>query len=151
MDNLQCKFLCFAFMLILFLVSCKTRTISPPVSGSINFGDLKLNVTGAFLDASFPARCTSQSPNCSLAKPGYQYLSLDFTPLDLPQGQALPYKSVPNDTSVQDNLGSVAIKSLYQYDNASRVLKLGFEVPKNAVSFTLLWPGNTPLPLVLTK
>ncbi len=104
--------------------------------------DAKIVLDESLLTTAFPAGCSGQPPACTAAKEGYQYVSVSFKPLDLPEGQMLPYKSVPTSVAVKDETGNIYPFSLRLYDNTLRVLRLGFEVPAAASSFTLQWPGE---------
>jgi hypothetical protein len=146
----ECMRIVIICLAVIFLNGCGSKDPgSLPASSTIKFGDILLIVSGSALDDNFPAGCTGQPPTCSPAKSGYRFFTVEFTPVNLPAGQTLPYKSIPAVVSIKDNSGTMNPKSLYIYDNNTRVLKLGFEVPVSAKTFTLMWPGNADLLLNL--
>ncbi len=62
----------------------------------------------------------------------------------------IPYKEIPAEAVVVTNTGEKIPPSLRSYDNNANILRLGFEVPESATSFTLQWPGAAAIPLSLS-
>ncbi len=113
----------------------------------IELDQAKIVLGEAVMSNAFPLGCSGQPPACTTAKEGYRYIVVSFKPLDLPEGQMLPYKSVPASVGIKDETGSLYPTTLRSYDNTSRLLTLGFEVPASASTFVLQWPGYDDLPL----
>jgi hypothetical protein len=109
-----------------------------------------LDIAGATLADSFPAGCTGQAPACTEAMPGYNVLSVSFVPRDLPEGEMLPYKAVP-EVWIAMEAGQRAPCTLRTYDNASRALTLGCEVPEGAAAFGLRWADLVEIPLEISQ
>jgi len=112
----------------------------------ITMEGVHLDVTAAVLDKSFPAGCTGEPPVCTLAKEGLNMLSITFAPRDLPVGEMSDYKSLPP-VSVATERGASVSYSLSTYDNVTRTLTLGFEVPDNVSVFGLHWADLVEIPL----
>jgi len=108
-----------------------------------------LDMAGVVLDKSFPAGCTGEPPACTPAEEDFNMLSITFAPRDLPEGDMLAYKSLPP-VSVAMEGGGSASYSLSAYDNATRTLTLGFEVPDSASVFGLHWADLVEIPLDVT-
>jgi hypothetical protein len=107
---------------------------------------IHLHIANATLNRSFPAGCTGEAPACTQAQNGDKILSVTFQPRDLPEGQMLAYKNLP-DVSVTVKGGETVLHSLFKYDNVTHILTLGFEVPENASAFGLKWADLTEIPL----
>jgi hypothetical protein len=114
----------------------------------ITLEGVSLDIAGAILDKSFPVGCTGDEPACFRAKDGFKILSVLFVSRDLPEGEMLAYKSLPPVSIVMEGGASVSY-SLSTYDNASRTLTLGFEVPESAAVFGLQWDGLVEIRLNL--
>ena len=112
----------------------------------ITLESVHLDVSAAVLDKSFPAGCAGEPPACTPAQDGLNLLSVTFAPRDLPAGDMLAYKSLPP-VSVAMEGGASASYSLYAYDNVTRALTLGFEVPDSASVFGLYWADLVEIPL----
>lgn len=112
----------------------------------ITLEDIHLDVASAVLDKSFPAGCTGEPPACTPAQVGLNILSVTFAPRDLPEGDMLAYKSLPPVSVAMEGGASVSY-SLTAYDNATRILTLGFEVPESATVFGLHWAELVEIPL----
>ena len=104
-----------------------------------------LEVVKATLSQSFPAGCMGQSPACAKAQDGYNFLSVNFEPRDLPSGQMLAYKNLPDVQVAME--GVFSPYSLRKYDNTTQLLTLGFEIPKSAATFGLKWGDLVEIPL----
>jgi hypothetical protein len=104
-----------------------------------------LQIAGAVLGGEFPVGCTGEAPACTKAKEGARILSVEFAPRDLPKGNMLAYKNLP-DVRVAADGGSVPV-SLTLYSNTDRHLTLGFEVPAEAKTFALGWADVDDIPL----
>jgi len=107
-----------------------------------------LQVSASGLAETFPPGCTGQPPACNRASQGKNLLRIEFNPVDLPQGDMLPYKDLPQGVAVRDNTGTGAGVSYKTYNVTTRTLTLAFEVSKTASSFSLIWPGTNPIPLM---
>ena len=108
-----------------------------------------LDVTAATLDQAFPAGCAGEPPACTPAQDGLNMLSVTFAPRDLPEGNMLAYKSLPHVSVVMEG-GASASYSSTSYDNTTRTLVLGFEVPNSASVFGLHWADLVEIPLNVT-
>jgi len=115
----------------------------------ITLEGVHLDVTGAVLDKSFPAGCMGEPPACTPAQAGLNMLSVTFEARDLPAGDMLAYKSLPPVSVAMEGGASVSY-SLFAYDNATRNLMLGFEVPESAAVFGLHWADLVEIPLDVT-
>jgi hypothetical protein len=154
----RCLFLLALALALPALAACQPAaeppTPSPEVFIGINqaipdFGitlqGVHLAIAGATLAGEFPAGCSAGS-SCVMAKPGFHMLTVTFAPRDLPQGDMLAYKQLPA-VSVALEGGATIPQSARMYDNTSRQLSLGFEVPENAKTFGLRWADLTEIPL----
>jgi hypothetical protein len=112
----------------------------------ITLEGIHLDLAGAALDKSFPAGCAGEPPACTQSKNSFNLLSIRFAPRDLPEGQMLAYKGLPS-VSVAMEGGASVPYTLSLYDNASRTLTLGFEVPETAAVFGLKWADLVEIPL----
>ena len=112
----------------------------------ITLEGVHLDVTAAILDKSFPADCTEEPPACTLAKEGFNMLSITFVPRDMTAGDMPAYKSLPAVSVVIEGGTSVSY-SLTKYDNATHTMTLGFEVPGDATVFGLYWADLVEIPL----
>jgi hypothetical protein len=122
-----------------------TPEIYIPLKQAVPYLELdhvKIIVGDAVMSDTFPAGCSGQPPACTTVKDGYHIVSVSFKPLDLPEGEMVPYKNVPDTAGIKDETGSVYPYTLRAYDASSRILTLGFEVPATASSFSLQWPGS---------
>ena len=110
---------------------------------------VELQVTGTVLSQSFPPGCSGKAPACSEAPDGQNILSVRFTPRDLPEGQFLAYKDLPEVQVVMEG-GLHAASTLMTYDALAGNLTLGFEVPGDARVFGLKWAELAEIPLEIT-
>ncbi len=111
----------------------------------ITLGGVHVQIAGATLTGGFPAGCTGGAP-CTQAPAGFRILAVTFTPSDLPEGNMLPYKDLP-DVRVAMEGGATVPSSLSLFDNASQSLTLGFQVPDSAKTFGLRWGNLSEIPL----
>jgi hypothetical protein len=123
----------------------------PAVQGIVVLSGVHLNVTRVLLDRNFPAGCVGSPPACTTAQDGYWFLSVFLVPVDLPEGQMLAYKNIPAEVAVESNSGGKVPPSNRQYDNATRNLILGFQVPVSAAEFMLQWPGGNTIALTVAR
>ena len=87
-------------------------------------------------------------PDCPPVPAGRRYLSLTLQVLNLPTGQSLDYKNLPDGIAIQDNTGSTTpFDRLYAYKPEEQQLILYFSVPETATTFSLQWPEITEIPL----
>ncbi len=105
-----------------------------------------LSLAGATLGSEFPAKCTGSAPACVQAKAGAKILAVTLAPRDLLEGNMLAYKQLPAVSVVIEGGATVPV-SLTQYNNASRQLTIGFEVPGEARVFGLHWADLAEIPL----
>jgi hypothetical protein len=143
--------------LVLLLSACQPAAPTPtpevfiPLTQAIpDYGitleGVHLSITGATLSSAFPARCSGAAPACTRAKAGMKIVAVTLAPRDLPEGNMLAYKQLP-DVRVAMEGGAQAPASLTQYDNASKQLTIGFEVPADARVFGLRWADLVEIPL----
>ena len=111
----------------------------------ITLEGVHLQLADARLAHSFPAGCTGPAP-CTPAIAGCRMLTVIFAPRDLPQGDMLAYKNLPDVRVALEGGGSVRY-SLTQYDPSTGRLSLGFEVPGEAQTFGLHWGDLVEIPL----
>jgi hypothetical protein len=116
----------------------------------ITLEEVHLEISNAALDQAFPAGCTGEVPGCTRAQNGNQFLSVEFKPRDLPEGQMLAYKNLPAVSVVMEG-GLSASYSLTKYDNLTHTLTLGFEVPESASIFGLKWADLREIPLEVAR
>ncbi len=112
----------------------------------ITLEGVHLDIVNATLSETFPAGCIGQAPGCIHAQNGDNLLSVKFEPRDLPEGQMLDYKNLP-DVQVAMEGGSLSPCSQRKYDNDTHLLTLGFEVPQSAAVFGLKWADLVEIPL----
>jgi hypothetical protein len=108
-------------------------------------GQVHIQIAGATLSNGFPAGCTGAAP-CTPANSGARILSVTFSPRDLPEGDMLPYKDMP-EVRVALEGGATVAYSLTLFDNASQSLTLGFQVPADAQTFGLRWGDLPEIPI----
>ncbi len=130
-----------------------TAQATPPTIDLVNvtLNNIHLEVAASGLAPTFPAGCTGEEPACYRAKEGMTLLGIQFIPSDLPQGDMLNYKELPEEIAVRDSTGAEAGVSYRTYDVTTRILTLAFEVSKSAGTFTLVWPGTNPIPIQPVK
>ncbi len=154
----RCQFLLALVLALAALAACQPAVVQPTPTPEVFIGvnqaipdfgitlqGVHLAVTDARLLSEFPAGCTGGSP-CVQAKPGFRMLAVTFSPRDLPQGDMLAYKQLPA-VSVALEGGATIPQSATMYDNTSRQLSLGFEVPEQARTFGLRWADLSEIPL----
>ncbi len=112
----------------------------------ITLEGVHLSITDTTLSGEFPARCTGVAPACVPAKAGMKILAITLAPRDLPEGNMLSYKQLPN-VHVAMEGGAEAPASLTRYSVADGQLTIGFEVPGEAKVFGLHWADLTEIPL----
>jgi hypothetical protein len=112
----------------------------------ITLEGVHLEIVSATLNPAFPAGCSGEAPGCTQAQNGNHFLSVEFKPRDLPEGQMLAYKILPSVGVVMEG-GISAPYSLHKYDNLTHTLTLGFEVPESATVFGLKWADLREIPL----
>ncbi len=112
----------------------------------ITLEGVHLSIIGTTLGATFPSGCSGAAPGCTQAKDGSRILAIALTPRDLPDGNMLAYKQLPPVSVAMEGAAAVPV-SLTQYNNASRQLTLGFEVPAGAKVFGLRWADLAEIPL----
>lgn len=149
-------------ILALLLNSCKSaftqtpKAESSPASQStpqtydlvnVMLKNIHLQVSASGLARTFPSGCTGQPPACNLAGLDKNLLIIEFNPTDLPQGDMLPYKELPQGVGVRDNTGAVSLLAYKSYNLTTRTLTLAFEVAKTADFLSLIWPGMDDIPL----
>ncbi len=149
-------------ILMLLLNSCQSaftqtpKAETPPAALStpqtyelvnVMLKNIHLQVSASGLARSFPAGCTGQPPACNLAGLDKNLLIVEFNPTDLPQGDMLPYKEIPQGVGVRDNTGAISVVAYKSYNLTTRTLTLAFEVAKTADSLSLIWPGMDDIPL----
>lgn len=145
--------------LLLLLSACQAASPQPTTTPEVfipldkaipDFGitleGVHLSVTGTTLSGEFPAGCTGVAPACVQAQDGMKMLAITLVPRDLPEGDMLSYKQLPN-VHVAMEGGAEAAASLTKYDNATKQLTIGFEVPGEAKVFGLHWEDLTEIPL----
>jgi hypothetical protein len=110
---------------------------------------VELGVTGTVLNQFFPPGCSGVAPACTSATNGGSILSVTFTPRDLPVGQFLAYKKLPEVKVLMEG-GLQAASTLMTYDPLTGNLTLGFEVPADARVFGLKWAELAEIPLETT-
>ncbi len=126
-----------------------TGQTTPPAYDLVNvmLKNIHLQVSASGLARTFPPGCTGQPPACNFVGLDKNLLIIELNPTDLPQGDMLPYKELPQGVGVQDNRGAISVVSYKSYDLTTRTLTLAFEVSKAAASYSLLWPGMDLIPL----
>jgi hypothetical protein len=117
---------------------------------AITLEGVHLEIVSATLNPSFPAGCVGEAPACTPAQNGNHFLSVEFKPRDLPDGQMLAYKSLPAVRVAMEG-GLSAPYSLTKYDNMTHTLTLGFEVPESAAVFGLKWADLREIPLEVAR
>jgi hypothetical protein len=140
------------------LAACQPRTEPPTPTPEVFIGvnqaipdfgitlqGVRLAVVDARLGSQFPAGCTG-GESCVTPGPGFRMLAVTFSPRDLPQGDMLAYKQLPAVSVVLEG-GVTVPQSGSMYDNTSRQLSLGFEVPDQAKTFGLRWADLPEIPL----
>ncbi len=104
-------------------------------------------VTLAVVEASFSS---CDLPDCPAAPAGTRYLRVTLQALNLPAGQALDYKNLPQGIAVHDETGAVTpFNRLLAYAPSTQQLALYFTVPETAVVMGLQWPGVAEIPLTV--
>jgi hypothetical protein len=124
------------------------RTQAVP-GGTILLEGVELEILDAVLSGSFPAGCSGDVPACTRATNGYSILSVTFAPRNLPEGQFLAYKDLPEVEIVMEG-GALASPTLVAYDPAGGNMTLGSEVPADARVFGLRWAALAEIPLEVT-
>lgn len=109
-----------------------------------------LDITAATLADSFPAGCSGEPPACTAAEVGNNILSVSFAPRDLPEGDMLAYKLLP-DVWIAMEAGQRAACTLRRYDNGSHVVTVGCEVPVDGAPFGLHWADLLEIPLEVSE
>jgi hypothetical protein len=123
----------------------------PASQGSVVLNGARLNVTQAQLASGFPPGCAGAPPACITAQDGYRFLAILLVPVDLPEGQVVAYKQIPAEVVVKSDTGETSAPTERKYDNATRNLLLGFQVPAAATGYTLQWPGSEAIALTVGK
>jgi len=111
----------------------------------ITLEGVHLQIAGSTLSEAFPPGCTGGAP-CTRANADSRILAVTFTPRDLPEGNMLAYKNMPDVRIALEGGGTVRY-SLTLYDNASHSLTLGFQVPAEAKTFGLRWGDLVEIPI----
>ena len=119
--------------------------------GVVAIENIHLDIVKVLLDHSFPAGCTDKPPACTTAQGGYQILSVFLVPIDLPESQMLLYKNTLGEVTVEINTGEIIPLTVQMYNNATRNLTIGFEVPDGAAGFILHWPGSDAVALTIAR
>jgi len=118
------------------------RTQAVPAQMQLN------GVTLAVQSASFS---TCDLPECPAAPAGKRYLRVNLQAVDLPAGQSLDYKNLPQGIAIYDDTRTVTpFSHFYIYAPTTQQLSLYFAVPEAASKFGLQWPGFAEIPLEVT-
>ena len=112
----------------------------------IRLEGVQLDIVNTTLASSFPPKCSGSAAACTQAPSGYKMLSVTIAARALPEGQMLPYKNLPTVSVAMEGKAPVRY-SLTKYDNETRTLTLGFEVPESARVFGLKWADLAEIPL----
>ena len=116
----------------------------------ITLQGVHLDIVRTTLSGEFPAGCTGAAPGCTQAQQGKRILSVTLAPRDLPQGNMLAYKQLPDVSVALEGAANVPV-TLTQYNNANQNLTLGFEVPADAKVFGLHWAELVEIPLTVQE
>lgn len=108
-------------------------------------GTIHMDIAGATVSNGFPAGCSGGAP-CTVAQAGSRILSVTFAPRDLPAGDMVPYKELPDVRAALEG-GATVRYTMTLFDNASQTLTLGFPVPAEARTFGLRWGDLPEVPL----
>jgi hypothetical protein len=87
---------------------------------------------------------------CPPSPAGTHYLLVTLQALNLPVGESLDYKNLPQGIAIHDNTGvNTPYNRIYRYAHAAQQLTLYFAVPENGTAFGLQWPGAAEIPLAV--
>lgn len=90
-------------------------------------------------------------PDCPPAPAGTRYLRVPLQAINLPAGDSLDYKNLPQGIAVYDETGTrTPFDRILAYKPDTQELILYFTVPETATVFELQWPDVAPVPLTVT-
>ena len=119
-------------------------SLTQAISAVVDLNGVALAVT----DARF-GNCATE---CPPPPDGTHYLRVMLQALNLPAGQSLDYKNLPEGIAIHDETGVITpFDHVLAYTPATQQLVLFFAVPETAQVFGLQWPGVAEIPLTVAS